>query len=247
MNYERYIPVSEQIENILFQRIQAGAYSPQERLPSEAQLCKEFNVSRATVRTALSALSARGLLVKKPGLGTFLDLNSTQNRLVAGLEQLESVVGMAQRQGLNVHHSDLSIEPVPADPFLSERLCVEPGSPVVAIRRTISVDGQPVSYHDDYVPEKFLLWNQVNELFTGSVLDLLNQFHTPAITEADTEITSVNAEYKLCERLGVPRHRSLILLRETLYDEDGTVVEFSENYFVPDRVCLRVVRKNSFS
>lgn len=242
MGIQRFIPVSDQIENILLERVRDGVYSSNTRFPSESQLCAEFGVSRATIRTTLTALSARGLLIKKPGVGTFL---TTGNLLEGGIENLESVLNMAKRQGLNTQVKDISVEIIEADDFLAERLVLPGGARLTSIRRTIAVNDIPVSYHEDFVPIKHLAPEQVNGMFAGSVLDLISQKHFPPITCADTEITTAIADKALATTLNVPVYMALILLKESLYDEDRTIVSYSKNYFIPDRFRIRVLRRKN--
>lgn len=53
-------------------QIAAGDYKPNERLPSENELCKSFGVSRPVLREALMSLQALGLTTSQPGIGTFV-------------------------------------------------------------------------------------------------------------------------------------------------------------------------------
>lgn len=65
-------PLYEQIAAILADRIAAGTYPPRRRVPSEAAICEEFNVSRPTARAAVQLLIQRGLVVTVQGKGTFV-------------------------------------------------------------------------------------------------------------------------------------------------------------------------------
>jgi DNA-binding GntR family transcriptional regulator len=60
------------ITRVLRHRLTDGTYAPGPRLPSEAALCAEFGVVRSTVRRALSALQAEGLITVRAGVGRFL-------------------------------------------------------------------------------------------------------------------------------------------------------------------------------
>src|ERR1700730_6284596 len=62
----RYLDVTSE----LLERIESGAYPVGGRLPTEAQLTEEFNVSRSTIRLALSAIEEAGLIDRRQGSGT---------------------------------------------------------------------------------------------------------------------------------------------------------------------------------
>jgi DNA-binding GntR family transcriptional regulator len=83
----------------------------------------------------------------------------------------------------------------------------------------------------------------LDDTFTGSVLDLLRQRHTVRIQDALADITAVGASRPLAQRLGVHPGAALLLLEETLFDATGTPVGFSRNYFVPERFRFHVVRR----
>ena len=65
-------PLYEQIARILGARIADGTYAPRRRVPSEAAICEEFNVSRPTARAALQLLIQRGLIITVRGKGSFV-------------------------------------------------------------------------------------------------------------------------------------------------------------------------------
>ena len=64
--------LANQVEQIMVERIKSGFYPVGEKLPSEIQLAEEFDVSKATVRAAVNALTARRLVVRRQGVGTFV-------------------------------------------------------------------------------------------------------------------------------------------------------------------------------
>lgn len=56
----------------LLSRIETGKYTPGERLPSQDELCQEFEVSRTVVREAVASLRQSGYLVVRQGAGVFV-------------------------------------------------------------------------------------------------------------------------------------------------------------------------------
>ena len=65
-------PLYYQLRNILRSRILSNELKGNQRLQSEAEMCMEYNVSRATVRQALSELMKDGLIYRDRGRGTFV-------------------------------------------------------------------------------------------------------------------------------------------------------------------------------
>jgi len=89
-------PKHREISRYLSAAITSGKYIIGARLPSEAQLVKQFNVSRPTVGRALRDLETDGLIERRAGSGTFVrgkTEQSSKNRifglLVPGLASTE--------------------------------------------------------------------------------------------------------------------------------------------------------------
>ncbi|URN05499.1 winged helix-turn-helix domain-containing protein [Actinomadura madurae] len=80
------------ITDALRQRITDATYAPGTQLPGEHALCAEFGVTRNTVRRALSALHADGLITVRTGVGRFVSDEATpphtrSERIAANLRQ----------------------------------------------------------------------------------------------------------------------------------------------------------------
>ena len=69
---DKAIPLYYQLETILRRKILSGDYKPETPLPSEDMLAEEYQVSRITVRQALSSLEQDGLVLRQRGKGTFV-------------------------------------------------------------------------------------------------------------------------------------------------------------------------------
>jgi GntR family transcriptional regulator of arabinose operon len=86
----------------LAQKIAQGEYALGAMIPSESELCRQFGVSRITVRQALAALVAEGLLVKQPGRGTFVSQPSAS---AAGADN--KVIGLVVTNAVGTFMSQL--------------------------------------------------------------------------------------------------------------------------------------------
>lgn len=86
-----YEEIVEQIKNM----ISNGEVKPGEKLPSEREMSESMGVSRASVREALTALEALGILDIKPGEGTFVK----QTNILETIEPLALVLAVERTPG----------------------------------------------------------------------------------------------------------------------------------------------------
>jgi DNA-binding GntR family transcriptional regulator len=72
INHTGPVPIWRQVAGILRQRIHNGTYPPDTAIPSLVKLTEEFGIAEVTVRKAVDALKAEGLLAGTPGKGTYV-------------------------------------------------------------------------------------------------------------------------------------------------------------------------------
>jgi DNA-binding FadR family transcriptional regulator len=94
MDGEKKIKLSERTAGRLFEMIvEEGTYAPGTKLPNENELSRELNVSRTTLREAISFLVAQGILVIRRGRGTYVADTLPQNGMdLTSLQNLRSRV-----------------------------------------------------------------------------------------------------------------------------------------------------------
>ncbi|WP_375688434.1 GntR family transcriptional regulator [Pseudooceanicola sp. LIPI14-2-Ac024] len=135
----------QQVSRDLLDRISGDGMDKGTMLPSEAELCEEYGVSRITIRAAIAQLVERGLLVRRPGVGTFVTGRSNTARdfnLVGFLEE-----------GRLFTSDPVSNAVITADARLTEALGLSEGAPVRHIRTAVHRDGEPLTVADGYSPD----------------------------------------------------------------------------------------------
>ena len=146
--------LSETVADGLRQRLERGEWAPNERLPTEHELAAEYGVSRATVRTALRSLDARGLTVTMHGVGTFA--TAATKVVSADLARLESISETIVRMGRTPSSTFRSVGLRAATEEERSVLRAEPGAQVLAVQREILADHELVAYGRDVVPADVL-------------------------------------------------------------------------------------------
>ncbi|MBS1238890.1 MAG: hypothetical protein H6R38_208 [Deltaproteobacteria bacterium] len=72
LNSREATPLYEKLRTILSRQIEEGLYQPDEVIPSERELCRQYHISRITVRQAIAEMINEGVLYRKQGKGTFV-------------------------------------------------------------------------------------------------------------------------------------------------------------------------------
>lgn len=91
---------ADQVYGYILQDILKGTVTPGSRLPSEAELCEQFRVSRPVVRDALARLRLDGLVEARRGSGTYV--LSTPSRNLPDLADLTDVSRFLRYQELRL-------------------------------------------------------------------------------------------------------------------------------------------------
>lgn len=145
----RSASLADQVLDVLIERIRERVYPPGSQLPPEHDLAAEFDVSRATVRTAISNLAARGLVVRKQGVGTFISyLSSLSNPLNEATDFHTLITSNGYQSGEEL----LTAEMIVPDPDLAEALGLAPDQPVLQSHKIFTADGLPVIYCITSIP-----------------------------------------------------------------------------------------------
>jgi GntR family transcriptional regulator len=234
-NHQKFRILHENLETLISTK-ETGA-----RLPSEPKLAKELGVSRATLREAMRTFEIQGMIRRRQGSGTYVT-RPTQ-KLQSGLEVLESIQTVANRLGLQVRLGKWrAIRRPPQDDEILT-LGLEPGECVLDVRRVIIAEDRPAAFLIDVLPLDVLTPEDLEDGFTGSVLDILLHRGRPSLHVSRTDINAVTASEEVARALGIQRGDALLCFCADLYTTSGEIVDHSYSYFLPGYFDFHVVRQ----
>lgn len=229
------------VKDKLLELINNDYYEKGSKLPSEFELAKSFGVSRPTLRETLRVLEEENILVRRHGIGTFI--NDNTQTIKSGIEQLLSVTESIEQLHLTAGTVLVSVSVEEADTKDKEKLAMTCEESVVKVERIRTADSEPVVFCVD----KIVKTGNVNyEQFykvENSLFDFLQDNYKIKITYAVSQIIPVLSNYKLAKALNIPARTPILLLDQIHYTEDNKPVLYSKNYFRADRFSFHVVRK----
>lgn len=142
---DTFEPAYNQLANILRRKIAAGMYRSGDRLPSETELCNQYQVSTITARRAIKILVDQDIAVSRKGYGTILKPLALGNATF-DLRGLQSIFS-DQRTIVQI----LGVSVINADERIASKLNVKPDTRVISIRRLLLLEKQPIMYHREYL------------------------------------------------------------------------------------------------
>ena len=242
----RNTSLADQVLDVLIERIRQLVYPPGSQLPPENDLAAEFNVSRATVRTAISKLAARGLVVRKQGVGTFVSrLSGLSNPLNEATDFHTLITSNGFKSGERLISADM----VAPSPNLIEALVLTPDQPVLQSHKIFTADGQPVIYCITSIPS----WVLNAELdqpiagYPGLTLPLYRFLERHCNQRVEYHIAKLRADIaqncELIVELPYDPLTPMLVINETGYNADERPVFYSLEYYPGNHMSFELVRR----
>ena len=173
--------IPEEIVGQIYQLIRDGELNPGDRLPPERELAQMLSVSRASVREAMRLLDMKGLIVVRPGAGTFI----TEDAIEAIVQAFSSLL-----EGNNA-----------AGDVFEMRLLLEPH--VVALAAERATEGDVTAMERILIAQE----GEIDDGGTGVEHDA--RFHF-AIAEATKNVALITVTHAISDILSQSREDELL-------------------------------------
>ncbi|NBD23304.1 GntR family transcriptional regulator [Paenibacillus glycinis] len=229
-----YLKVKEEIEH----SIESGELKPGERLPSEPELAKKFEVSRPTLREALKMLQREKTLISRNGVGTYV--NSRSDVILNPLSKLQSVGQMIKNGGFMESELDIRIYTRESEEEWAEKL--QTGENVVILERSRTADGNKVAFYYNIFPQS-LVAGHIDGEFTGAIFDFLRNKIGIQVAYAITEICAISMDNAMDRNAAELLGPEILLLKQLHYDEEDRPVFYSLDYLKSSAFKLIIKRE----
>jgi GntR family transcriptional regulator len=224
---------ARQVADVLRHQVLADAY-PGGQLPREEQLCREFDVSRNTVRAALGLLAAEGIVERSPGVGTTVAAGKVSH----GLHRLMGLGETLHEHGV-VTNEVRTLTTVRPPALVARRLRVGADEPVVYLERLRRLDGVPLSLDLTYLPRDIGEPLLTADLARNDVFVLIEQVAGQPLGAADISVEAVNADPHCASLLDVADRAALLMVERLTHLADGRPVDLEWVRFRGDRLAMQ--------
>jgi len=226
------IPLYYQLAEVIREQIQAGELKPGDRIPSERELSEQAEISRMTVRQALAYLVREGILVARPGVGTFV----AEPKLVYDALHLLGFTEEMVRQGEAAASRVLEQAVVPPPHAIASALQLGPGDLTVKIVRLRLSAGTPVLLETSFIPVTMCPGLERQSLEDTSLFALLEQTYGHRPVRSYQSLEAALADDYEAQLFGIKPGAAMILLRGVTSNENERPLEYFKALYRGDRV-----------
>jgi len=224
-------PLYHQLRGILEEKIRSQEIKEKERFPSEAELGRQFNVSRITVRQALAELQRAGLVYCERGKGTFVTEGAGLKRPVLK-GSIEDLIAAAQGTTMKV----LSYGEIATPHEICDNPRMARSGRVFQLEMIRLIAQGPQGYSVVYFPHalgKTISREEFRE--DTEVIALVEEKLAIKAHHADQTIGVETADELLSEHLAISPETPLLTIRRDYYTNKGSLMFVGITHFRPDR------------
>lgn len=225
----RYEQIAEYLRGLVA-AAQAG-----DRLPSEAELCDRFGVSRMTARQAMQLVASDGLIERRRGAGTFVRPHPVPRELGSPLSFTNSM----RARGMSASSQTLRWGEV--KPSEDERIALglATGEMAFVLERLRLADEMPMAIERVVMPQALAL--SLDEGFQGGSLHEAFRRAGRNPVEAHAEVSARRATKRERDLLGLPPSGIIMSEKRIIYDQDEKALERTETKYAASRYTFRAI------
>ena len=216
-------PRYAEILTVLRDEIAAGAFPVGSSLPSEADLCARFAVSRFTIREALRRLQSDGMVERVQGAGSKVVRDAPAGVFVQRYQSVSELTQYAE----STHFSLLSVSEIELSEDVASQIGGARGETWCffrALRRVDASSDEVIAMIESYIPARFAAIASAAETIDGPIYAALAEAAGEPIISAEQEMQALPAPYHVAQALGVRAGAPVLRIMRRYAAASGTLI-----------------------
>ena len=226
------VPLYFQVARQLESAIETGTLGPGDRLENEIDMADRIGLSRPTMRRAIQELVAKGLLVRKRGIGTQVVHRQVKRQL-----ELTSLFDDLTRLNKEPSTKVLAYAIQNADEEVAGHLGLPAGADVLYLERLRCTGEQPLALMHNWLPTELATALDRDQLESHGMYELIRArgIHLRVASQRVSARAPSTSEAKL---LRLARGVPLLTAERTTYDDRGVAIEFARHVYRSDSYAI---------
>lgn len=234
----KYCIVKEDIIN----KINTSEFKPNQIIPSEHEFCKQYNVSRITIRRAIDELVFEGVLYRLKGKGCFVC-----DRENLKISRIYSFTEAVKNAGKTPSKKQIFLKKELPDNKIAKRLELNEDEYVYIIKCVYFADDMPYCLNTSYLPEKYFSNLDCFNFNNNSLYYVLKKFYNMPFTRAKQVINAIICEDEIYNYLEIKEKKAVLKIDGIsygLYKDKEEPLEIYESYIITDTLSYVVEKYN---
>ena len=227
------VPLYHQLAEQLAAAIDDGALHTGDAFENEVAMGQRLGLSRPTVRRAIAELAARGLLVRRRGVGT-----TVANRTVHRKAELTSLWDDLTRAGAHPTTTVLSLEVV-QDERVAAMLDLPADSELLAVVRLRLSDGEPLAVLRNWLPPAHLDITRDDLEAEGLYAVLRRRGARPVVARQGISARPPSPSER--RHLRMRGNEPVLTMTRSAFDEVGHPVEYGDHCYRASTYTIEVM------
>ena len=237
------VPLYYQLEKVLRRRILSGKFKPNQAVPTEKELGREFGVSRITVRQALLALESDDLIRREQGRGTFVTFRPNHSPQFRLYGMVEDLFHLGVRTVLNLRSRRL-IKP---SPEILQEMKLKAGEKIYLFEGLRHLENGRQAFFQAYVPEDIGEKIQVADTDHPLFIERVEKEALEMVRRSKQITSAAVADKNMASTLQVRKGHPLLVIKRIYFSKSGRALEMAVTFFPGDayKGIAELIRYNS--
>lgn len=218
------IPLYFQLKELIVEEIRSGKYEVDSLIPTEKEMSERFDISRTTVRQAITELVQEGWLYRVKSKGTFIARQKIKQDF---LQRLETFAEQMSRIGVEPSTEVLEFKVMKAPREAAENLKLEEGEQVIYLFRRRFGDKEPVVTVETYLPYEKCSFLEQYDFEKASLYDCMSTNRETRVYSATRFVEAVEANARDVQYLNIKKGAPVQLVHTVGFSEKGMPLEYS--------------------
>lgn len=226
------IPLYFQLKGVLLDAIKSGEYQVDSMIPTEKELSEMFQISRTTVRQAITEMVQEGWLYRIASKGTFVARLKIKQDFIKRLETFNEQIA---RTGCKPSTEVIELKTVEMPKQVCNTFGIAPGGKFVYLYRRRFADDDPIVTVETYLPYDRCAFVLTHDFVKESLYEVLSTNEKTRICSVTRVLEAVAANAQDVETLNIRRGKPIQLSSTIGYNGADDPIEYSIARYRGDR------------
>lgn len=225
-------PLYAQLKDSIKQAIKLGQLSPNDKLPTEEEICAEFNISRPVVRQAYKELLDENYIIRFKSRGTFVKEPEIKSMFFSEFSDIELDL---ENMGFNPKVKCLSKEIIDLNKCSIQVQNILSSHKILMVKLVYLNNDLPLVYKEAYYPIDQIKGIQSLNFETSPIYNALETKFNIWLSHIKRVVDAQIIQDDLSTLLKTEKEHAVHFVESFAYDDRERVVEFAHSYYVGDR------------